>query len=97
MQPFVCDPEGQAVVAVLPQPFTAWLDERPVGAPGLDPSGTPWLAAERVPGCAPEGQRARLVVTEPSEGAVFWVGHCDDEVELRAKEVLDRIDSEGIE
>jgi penicillin-binding protein 1C len=84
-QPFVCDPEGPAVIAVLPAPFTSWLDERAVGAPGIDPAGTPWLAAERVPGCAPEGQRARLVITEPSEGAVFWVGHCDDEVELWAE------------
>lgn len=83
--PFTCDPAGDVVVAVLPAEYTAWLDERPVGAPGLDPHGTPWLAAERVPGCAPEGRRATLAIAEPSEGAVVWSGHDDDAVELRAE------------
>ncbi|MCA9705584.1 MAG: penicillin-binding protein 1C [Myxococcales bacterium] len=84
-QPFTCDPQGEAVVAVLPEAFTAWLDERPAGAPGQDPWGTPWLAAERTPGCAPEGGAITLAVVEPSDGAVFWVGHEDDAVELRAQ------------
>jgi hypothetical protein len=73
------------VVAVLPPAFTSWLDEHPMGAPGLDPYGTPWLAAGRVPGCAPEGAPAVLAITEPSEGAVIWSGHEDDAVELRAE------------
>lgn len=82
--PFTCDPAGDVVVAVLPAAYTSWLDEHPAGAPGLDPHGTPWLAAERVPGCAPEGGRAVLAITEPSDGAVIWSGHEDDAVELRA-------------
>lgn len=83
--PFICDPAGNVAVAVLPAVYTAWLDEHPVGAPGLDPYGTPWLATERVPGCAPEGRRAVLAITEPSDGAVIWSGHDDDAVELRAE------------
>jgi penicillin-binding protein 1C len=83
--PLACDPGGDVVVAVLPAAYTAWLDEHPVGAPGLDPYGTPWLAAERVPGCAPEGRRAVLAITEPSDGAVIWSGQADDVVVLRAE------------
>lgn len=84
--PLACDPEGDVVVAVLPAEYTAWLDERPLGAPGLDPYGTPWLAAERVPSCAPAGaRRVTLAIAEPSEGAVIWSGHDDDAVELRAE------------
>jgi len=83
--PFTCDPEGDVVVAMLPSEYTSWLDEHPAGAPGLDPHGTPWLAAERVPGCASEGRRATLAITEPSDGAVIWAGHEDDAVELRAE------------
>lgn len=83
--PFVCDPKGTAVVAVLPEPFTSWLDERPVGAPGLDAWGTPWLAAQRVPGCASEGQPVTLAITEPRDGAVLWSGQRDDAIELRAE------------
>ncbi len=84
-RPFVCDPHGQRSVAVLPEPFTSWLDERPVGAPGEDPYGTPWLAAERTPGCAPEGRTPTLSIVEPSEGSVFWAGRREDAVELRAE------------
>lgn len=83
--PFACDPAGPEIVAVLPTAYTAWLDEHPAGAPGLDPHGTPWLAADRVPGCAPEGQRAVLEITEPSDGAVVWSGLEGDAVELRAE------------
>ncbi len=82
---FTCDPEGAQVIAVLPAAFTSWLDERPLGAPGLDAWGTPWLAAERVPGCAPEGRPVTLAITEPSDGAVVWSSHDDDVVELRAE------------
>jgi penicillin-binding protein 1C len=84
-RPFTCDPEGDTVIAVLPAEYTAWLDERPVGAPGLDPYGTPWLAAERVPGCMPQGQRPTLVITEPTDGTVIWTGREDDGVPLRAE------------
>lgn len=83
--PLTCDPGGDVVVAVLPAEYTPWLDEHPVGAPGLDPYGTPWLSAERVPGCAPEGRRATLAIAEPSEGAVIWSGLEDDAVALRAQ------------
>lgn len=82
---FVCDPEGPRIVAVFPEPYTAWLDERPAGAPGHDPWGTPWLASERVPGCGAQLQRPELAMVEPSDGAVLWAGHEGDAVELRAE------------
>ncbi|MCX4244786.1 penicillin-binding protein 1C [Paraliomyxa miuraensis] len=83
--PFVCDPEGPEIVAVFPEPYTSWLDERTAGAPGHDPWGTPWLASERVPGCASEGERPGLAMVEPADGAVLWAGHESDAVELRAE------------
>ncbi|MEM9453960.1 MAG: penicillin-binding protein 1C [Myxococcota bacterium] len=84
-RPYTCDPHGEQTIAVLPAPFTAWLDERPVGAPGEDPWGTPWLAAERTPGCAPAAGPTVLAIVEPTDGAVFWSGHDHDVVELRAE------------
>lgn len=95
--PFTCDPAGDVVVAVLPAAYTSWLDERPLGAPGLDPHGTPWLAAERVAGCAPPGRRAVLAITEPSEGAVIWSGLEDDAVELRAELQGSTVDAGPVE
>ncbi|MCH9684463.1 MAG: penicillin-binding protein 1C [Deltaproteobacteria bacterium] len=84
-RPFVCDPQGNEVVAVMPEAYTGWLDERRVGAPGQDPHGTPWLAAAHVPGCTPEGEDPSLDIVEPSDGSVFWSGYEDDAVELRAQ------------
>ncbi len=84
-RPFMCSPEGPAVVAVLPEAYTGWLDERPVGAPGQDPHGIPWLAEARVPGCAVVDERPSLDIVEPGEGAVLWAGHHDDVIELRAE------------
>lgn len=83
--PWACDPEGEEVIAVLPEAYTDWLDARRLGAPGEDPWGTPWLAAERVPGCGEQTERPELAIREPSEGAVLWGGTARDVVELRAE------------
>lgn len=84
-RPWACDPDGHEVVAVLPEAYDDWLDARPVGAPGEDPWGTPWLAEARVPGCGEQLDRPVLAITEPAEGAVLWAGTERDVVELRAE------------
>ena len=84
-RPFTCDPDGDARIAVLPDEYTGWLDTRPVGAPGEDASGTPWLARARVPGCAEQTDRPTMAIVEPVDGAVVWSGRDNDVVELRAE------------
>jgi penicillin-binding protein 1C len=69
--PFACDPHGDVTVALLPPVYDAWLDRQPLGAPGRDALGTPWLARDRVPGCGREGGAPALVVDAPSDGSVI--------------------------
>ena len=67
-----CDPEGRSRVVVLPQAYKGWLADRPLGAPGADVHGTPWLLGAQVPGCAPpNGDEPRIVVLSPRDGSVL--------------------------
>jgi penicillin-binding protein 1C len=70
--PWRCSTRGTERLVLLPDGYARWLADRPVGAPGADPQGIPWLLASRVPGCAPphEGQ-AQIVVLSPRDGAVL--------------------------
>jgi len=75
-----CDPEGRSRVVVLPQTYKGWLADRPIGAPGADVRGTPWLLGAQVPGCAPpSGDEPRIVVLSPRDGSVLLAegGHHD--------------------
>lgn len=66
-----CDPEGAQRIVVLPQAYKGWLADRPMGAPGADVRGTPWLLGAQVPGCAPpSGDEPRIVVLSPRDGSV---------------------------
>jgi penicillin-binding protein 1C len=67
-----CDPRGSTRVALLPDVFDAWLATRPLGAPGQDPFGVPWLSRARLPGCsvAPTSP-PELRIEAPVSGAVF--------------------------
>jgi len=83
----VCDPEGDSVVAVLPEAFDRWLEGLPPGAPGLDPHGTAWVRTHDVDACGDAVTRPGLSMTEPHPGAVLLLGHDgrdDDRVELTA-------------
>jgi penicillin-binding protein 1C len=67
-----CDPEGGQRVVLLPPQFQAWLAERPLGAPGADVHGVPWLLGSRVRGCAaPDAQEPRITVLSPRDGSVL--------------------------
>lgn len=69
--PWRCDAEGTQRVVLLPAQFQGWLAERPLGAPGADVHGVPWLLSTRVPGCAaPNAEEPRIVVLSPHDGAV---------------------------
>lgn len=83
----ICDPEGDTVVAVLPEAFDGWLEGLPPGAPGQDPHGTPWVRSHDVSACGEAPTRPTLAMTGPSPGAVLLLGHDGtdrDRVELTA-------------
>lgn len=82
---WVCDPEADAALVVLPADYDVWLHGMPVGAPGKDADGLPWLAVDDVPGCgsAIDGP-PMLQIVEPAEGAVVWAAGPDDRVHLVA-------------
>jgi penicillin-binding protein 1C len=87
--PYACDPHGPLTIAVLPPAFDAWLARQPLGAPGRDGLGVPWLARDRVEGCGPaEGGVPALRVDAPADGSVLLVAHDAPEgsqaMELRA-------------
>jgi penicillin-binding protein 1C len=76
--PFACDAGGGERVVLLGAPFAAWLGDLPIGAPGLDVHGLPWLLASRVRGCAPlTNEEPRIVVLEPQDGAVLAASRGD--------------------
>lgn len=67
-----CNAEGSTRIAVFPDAFGRWLDDRPTGAPGADPRGIPWLLASRTEGCEGDtGAAPRIVVLEPHDGSVL--------------------------
>ncbi|HSO34118.1 MAG TPA: penicillin-binding protein 1C [Labilithrix sp.] len=90
--PFVCSSEASGPsIVVLPDVYTRFLGERPLGAPGLDAHGTRWFLGARVPGCAAaagtrqtatppggatfEESGPRVVLVKPHRGAVL---HADE-------------------
>jgi len=82
---FVCDPDAEDTLVVLPTAYDTWLHAMPRGAPGHDPDGRPWLPASDVPGCgASTGGPPMLQILEPAEGAVVWVADQSDRIEIVA-------------
>jgi penicillin-binding protein 1C len=70
--PYRCDPRGSQRVVLLPDVFDAWLASQPLGAPGQDPFGVPWLARSRLPGCSASPLSApELRIEAPVSGSVF--------------------------
>lgn len=84
-RPFVCEPQGTEVIAVLPEAYDDWLNAQPVGAPGYDPAGTPWLSEAIAPGCGPATDAPELRMQSPAHGSVVWAGRDADVIELRAE------------
>jgi penicillin-binding protein 1C len=85
---YVCDPDAKEVIAILPGEYDRWLEGLSFGAPGKDPSGTPWVAAHQTRRCdAQAKQRPTLSIDGPAAGSVFMVErHTDrDRVELTAR------------
>ena len=69
---FRCDRRGAEVVAVFPDAFDDWLAGLPIGAPGEDAHGTPWLSRSATPGCgASRGAGPRIHIDSPAAGSVF--------------------------
>ena len=73
--PFRCDAGGTRSVVVLPNTYRGWLAARPIGAPGADVHGLPWLLASQVPGCVATDtagdDEPRIVVLAPRDGSVI--------------------------
>ena len=83
----VCDPEGDSVVAVLPEAFDGWLEALPPGAPGMDPHGTAWVREHDVAECGGAPTRPVIAMTSHNPGDVLLLGHDgtdQDRVELTA-------------
>jgi penicillin-binding protein 1C len=84
---FVAEPGGPLVGVALPDVFASWLAERPLGAPGEDANGAPWLARSAVRGLD-AASPSELRVATPSDGAVYFgsapgeLGRVPVEVEL---------------
>lgn len=83
---WTCDAAGPSTVAVLPDSFSEWLDERAPGAPGHDPDDISWISRGHITGCGFEGMRPAIRLVSPTEGSVFFrMGDGADVVELRAR------------
>ncbi|MBX3190922.1 MAG: penicillin-binding protein 1C [Labilithrix sp.] len=84
-----CDAGGAQRIVVLPAPYRGWLAERPLGAPGADVGGLPWLLASSVPGCAaPIAEEPRVVISAPRDGSVLEAdrhGRSHDAVDVAAE------------
>lgn len=72
--PFVCDPAGNKTVVVLPEAYDAYLSTLPLGAPGHDAHGLPWLSKSRVPGCGTTLTET-LRLDGIADGSVFVYDH----------------------
>ena len=97
-----CTGESGTTVVVLPHAYDEWLATLPLGAPGKDPNGSPWISAEQALGCSVGAPpRPLLRITAPVDGQVFWRDPTDpgrDTVLLRARlegdpEITGRIDT----
>ncbi|MRG92382.1 penicillin-binding protein 1C [Polyangium spumosum] len=70
--PFSCDSRGSRTIVVLPEAYEGFLGALPLGAPGRDPFGLPWLSRSSVRGCgdATHAEPA-LRIDGPAAGSVF--------------------------
>ncbi|MBW2525697.1 MAG: penicillin-binding protein 1C [Deltaproteobacteria bacterium] len=88
--PWRCDRTGRERIVVLGPEYGSWLSSQPLGAPGRDADGLPWLLAGTVAGCGegPDGARAELQVDHPRPGSVMVLargpGAAEQQIELRA-------------
>jgi len=71
---FTCDRAAVQSLVVLPDSYSEWLAAQPLGAPGRDPDGRPWVLASQASGCA-ELQALELEIVEPRPGSVFLANH----------------------
>ena len=70
--PFTCDSQGSRAIVVLPEAYEGFLGALPLGAPGHDPFGLPWLSRSAVPGCGvATNAEAALRIDGPAAGSVF--------------------------
>jgi penicillin-binding protein 1C len=68
--PFVCDPLGNRTIVVLPEAYDGFLNSQPLGAPGRDAQGLPWLSRSSVPGCGAAVAES-LRMNGIADGSVF--------------------------
>lgn len=68
--PFVCDPAGNRTIVVLPEAYNGFLASLPLGAPGHDPQGLPWLSKSSVAGCGATAAES-LRIDGIADGSVF--------------------------
>jgi penicillin-binding protein 1C len=78
-----CDARGRDTVVLLPEVFAPWLRSQPVGAPGRDPAGLPWLSASDTMGCDVAPALAELRIDDPVAGTVLVASRAGS-VELAA-------------
>ncbi|MDI1428976.1 penicillin-binding protein 1C [Polyangium sorediatum] len=77
--PFACDSQGSRSIVVLPEAYEGFLAALPLGAPGRDPLGLPWLARSSVPGCGDVTHvEQALRIDGPAAGSVFVYGEEGD-------------------
>ena len=86
---YVCSDDAESTVAILPAQYDRWLEAMPLGAPGKDPAGVPWVSRRHTRSCgAEESTRPTLSIDAPAVGSVFLRaddGTDRDRVELRAR------------
>jgi penicillin-binding protein 1C len=68
--PFVCDPAGNRTIVILPEAYDGFLASLPLGAPGRDPQGLPWLSKSSVPGCGTKTAES-IRIDGIADGSVF--------------------------
>lgn len=68
--PFVCDPTGGGSIVVLPKEYDNFLASLPLGAPGHDTHGLPWMSKSSVPGCGTTTAES-IRIDGIADGSVF--------------------------
>lgn len=79
--PFVCDPGGNKTIVVLPDVYDGFLASLPLGAPGHDTHGLPWLSQSTVPGCGTTSVES-LRIDGIADGSVFVYDHGHDDSQI---------------
>ncbi len=85
--PLRCKPDGVQRIVVLPDVYGRWLDAHAPGAPGIDPYGTPFHLATRIPDCGSGiAEEPRIVLVAPRDGSVVVGGNAAiDTVEVNVE------------